>query len=266
MFRLLLVSSASIRTSFAALRSLPGAATRLTPKIPTTPNTTKRAISGMAFATGTSAVMMWLLPSSSSEPLPSSATKSNTDLVPPFSLDKNYFDDATYWGRVGNMNRLIDASLLLVSEEELSKAKAMIEEFMKRNGKLPEGVSDEQMWRAKQIVNGIIHPVTGEKMIIVGRMSAFVPLNIPIVLGMLLHGPTSPAAAAFWQFINQSVNAACNYANRSGAAVDWTSISSSYALAIATSCGMAFGSGEGEQTKQKTIKHTRTNIRTIYGE
>jgi hypothetical protein len=62
----------------------------------------------------------------------------------------------------------------------------------------------------------MVHPVTGETTFMPGRMSAFVPANLPVLCGMLIHGPTGPVAAAFWQWVNQTLNVMCNYVNRSG--------------------------------------------------
>ena len=61
---------------------------------------------------------------------------------------------------------------------------------------------------------------------------------------MLIHGPTHPLAAAFWQWMNQTLNVMCNYVNRSGAAVDMTQLGQSYLLAVAFSCTIAMSFGK----------------------
>ena len=63
------------------------------------------------------------------------------------------------------------------------------------------GASHAEMWEAKRIKDAAIHPVTGEKMFLPGRMSAFVPMNTIPTAGMLLAG--SPAAIVFWQVTGQ---------------------------------------------------------------
>jgi len=163
-------------------------------------------------------------------------------VVPPFDLTKPYYDESTYVGRVKNILNKIDTRLLLVSDSELERSKKLLEDF-KTKGR-PEGVTDEELWRARKVVEGIIHPVTGEKMFILGRMSAFVLVNFPTGIGMLVHGPTSVWAAVFWQWVNQSNNVMCNYVNRSGASVDWTGLMQSYALATSVSCGLALAAGK----------------------
>jgi len=53
-----------------------------------------------------------------------------------------------------------------------------------------------------------VHPDTGDVVFAPVRFSAFVPINIPLVIGML--GSTSPAGTMFWQWANQSLNVCVN--------------------------------------------------------
>lgn len=88
-----------------------------------------------------------------------------------------------------------------------------------------------------------MHPDTGEVVFAPVRFSAFVPINIPLVIGML--GSTSPAGTMFWQWANQSYNVAVNYANRNigGKQMSQEAIVASYAGAVAASCSLAVGLG-----------------------
>ncbi len=67
--------------------------------------------------------------------------------------------------------------------------------------------------RVKAVVASAVHPDSGEVIPFPMRMCAFVPMNMPIVCGMLLAAPT-PFNTAFWQWANQTYNAGMNFGNR----------------------------------------------------
>lgn len=158
--------------------------------------------------------------------------------APPFSIDKPKYDQATFYGRLMGMYDYIDPRTLLLSGDDLKKSQALLEQF-KSTGKKPDGVSDEEMWEHRKNVEVSIHPVTGEEMWKVGRMSAFVPMNVPLCALMLMAN--TPGQVVFTQWLNQTYNVVNNYVNRSGATVDWSSLLQSYGLAVTASCGIALG-------------------------
>jgi len=156
--------------------------------------------------------------------------------VPPFDAKGCRYDQSTYAGRLRRFNEMTDPRMLLVTDEELAKAQALLEKHAKGQAR---DATDAQLWEAKRIKDGIIHPVTGEKMFLPGRMSAFVPVNTIPTVGMLLA--TTPAQTVFWQWVNQSLNVMCNYVNRSGATIDTTQVACAYGLAVGVSCSIAVG-------------------------
>ena len=135
--------------------------------------------------------------------------------VPAFHPKKTRYDETTYEGRVKAMRLVLDPSTLLVDKDGLEKAQALLASFNEK--KTYSQHEHKQFWEAKHIVTGILHPVTGEEMVTIGRMSAFVPVNVPVAAGML--SASTPMTVAFWQWTNQSINVACNYANRGGAEI-----------------------------------------------
>merc|ERR1712187_801461 len=133
---------------------------------------------------------------------------------------------------------VIDPRTLFISSTSLKASQELLEQF-KATGKKPEGLSDAEMWEHRKNVEVSIHPVTGEELLKVGRMSAFVPMNVPLCAFMLMA--QTPGQVVFTQWLNQTYNVVNNYVNRSGAQVDWSSLLQSYGLAVTASCGIALG-------------------------
>merc|ERR1712187_516451 len=133
---------------------------------------------------------------------------------------------------------VIDPRTLFISSTSLKASQELLEQF-KATGKKPEGLSDAEMWEHRKNVEVSIHPVTGEELLKVGRMSAFVPMNVPLCAFMGMA--QTPGQVVFTQWMNQTYNVVNNYVNRSGAEVDWSSLLQSYGLAVSASCGIALG-------------------------
>ncbi|XP_026136596.1 sideroflexin-5b [Carassius auratus] len=130
---------------------------------------------------------------------------------PGFQLGKPRYEQSTFLGRLRHFIDIIDPSTLFVTESRLKECIKLLDDF--KQGNLPPGITDHQLWQAQKVKQAIIHPDTGEKIFMPFRMSGYVPFGTPIVVGLLLPNQTL-ASTVFWQWLNQSHNACVNYANR----------------------------------------------------
>lgn len=142
--------------------------------------------------------------------------------------------------RIFKLILIILSCSLLCSPKQLDDAKQIVDRY--RAGDELTHLSDDQIWDAKHVYDSAYHPDTGEKMFLLGRMSAQVPMNMMITAAMLTFYKT-PRQVIFWQWFNQSFNALVNYTNRSGSSpisVDQLGVSylSATSAALVTALGL----------------------------
>ncbi|KAK3758994.1 hypothetical protein RRG08_005620 [Elysia crispata] len=130
---------------------------------------------------------------------------------PPFQLNKPRFDQTSFNGRLRHFLDVIDPRTLLTTSKQLEDAISLLDKY--KHGNAPANTTYKQLWEAQKIKQAIIHPDTGEKIIMPFRMSGFVPFGSFIVVGMLLPN-SSMRQVIFWQWLNQSHNACVNFSNR----------------------------------------------------
>lgn len=126
------------------------------------------------------------------------------------NLDAPRFDQSTFLGRAKHFFTVTDPRNILHTAKELDDAKELLLQyryketvlfyfvltfnlslfnqnlsFAHRQKKEPSGTTDAQVWKSKKVYESAFHPDTGEKMFIIGRMSAQVPMNMSICGCML---------------------------------------------------------------------------------
>ncbi|CEF60713.1 Sideroflexin-5 [Strongyloides ratti] len=155
---------------------------------------------------------------------------------PKFDISSQRFPQDTFFGRYLHYLDVIDPRTLLTSDEKLKKCKKLLDDY--KLG-LTKNVNDKELWEAKKVCNAILHPDTGEKIFSPFRMAGYVPYGWITVTGMLLPNPTWPQII-FWQWMNQSHNAAVNYANRNSTNPQPTSVYiKAYTVAVSTAVGIS---------------------------
>lgn len=153
------------------------------------------------------------------------------------NLDEPRYDQSTYEGRAKHFFITTNPLNVFASSKELDEAKDIVERY--RKGETRDGLTVSELWKAKHLYDSAFHPDTKEKMFILGRMSAQVPMNMTITGCMMTFYKTTPAVI-FWQWFNQSFNAIVNYTNRSGDnPIPISQLGMSYVLATGGSIGTA---------------------------
>lgn len=111
------------------------------------------------------------------------------------NLDEPRWDQSSFVGRAKHFFVTTNPLNVLASDDELDAAKRTVLEY--RAGLHPD-MNEDEIWRAKQLVDSAFHPDTGEKNFILGRMSFQVPGNM-LITGCMMTFYRSTPAVIFWQ-------------------------------------------------------------------
>lgn len=146
----------------------------------------------------------------------------------------NIMDFSGFIERFRHYVNVTDPRTLVYSDEQVLEAKAAVDK-----GQQGEGYEFN-----KNLVNAAIHPVTGEVIPKLFRVSAIAPVNIPLIWAMIACPASNVPGTLFLHWLNQSYNTACNYANRSGSDQPISQIMKAYGLAVGSACTLAYGLGK----------------------
>lgn len=158
-----------------------------------------------------------------------------------FSLQGSRYDLSKFLGRFQYFLEMTDPRILFNSTSNIQVAQEQLARF-KASGVLPD--TPEKMWSYRRLVEGSVHPVTNDLIPFPCRMAAIAPVNIPLIWAMMNTPASNVGLTLFLHFANQSYNTACNYFNRSGAAMSNADIATAYGLAVSSACAFAFGLGK----------------------
>uniref|UniRef100_A0A3P9K5E0 Sideroflexin 4 n=1 Tax=Oryzias latipes TaxID=8090 RepID=A0A3P9K5E0_ORYLA len=128
----------------------------------------------------------------------------------------------SFFSRARMWLNLLDPSLLLASDAEIVKARALLSSEEKLHEKEEAAVT---------LCLSSVHADSGDVLPLVFRAPAFLPIAGPMVVAALLPH-RSVKAALFWQFLLQSYNAGFSHANRNSSAEQVRRTSLSHLLLI----------------------------------
>ncbi|CAM9996368.1 unnamed protein product [Discosporangium mesarthrocarpum] len=155
--------------------------------------------------------------------------------VPKFSLTSPRYNMSTFLGRTLHFYSINDPRTLLNTSSDVKAAEKLVQQY--ERGECPVGTTDEDLWSARRVLESALHPDTKQPILPLFRFSAFVPVNMAVVTLTLTPAvlKSFPATAGI-HFLNQTYNAAINYANRNASnPVPTSRLAEGYAGAVATS-------------------------------
>lgn len=91
------------------------------------------------------------------------ATKQRID------IDNPRYDQNTFEGRAKHFFIITNPLNVLASDEELSKAKTIVDAY--RAGKEDSNLTEDEIWKAKELYDSAFHCETGEKLFLPGNVN-----------------------------------------------------------------------------------------------
>ena len=84
------------------------------------------------------------------------------------NIDEPRYDQNTYAGRAKHFFITTNPLNILASNQQLENAKEIVENYRKTKV-LPSSITEDDLWRAKYLMDSAYHPDTKEKMFFLGK-------------------------------------------------------------------------------------------------
>mmetsp|Transcript_7248 Transcript_7248/g.14845 ORF Transcript_7248/g.14845 Transcript_7248/m.14845 type:complete len:383 (+) Transcript_7248:142-1290(+) len=204
---------------------------------------------------------------------------------PPFVLGGKRYDEANFYGRFRNILIQYDARKCLKGDATLTAAEDLLAKYKHSSssggsggGSVKElGVGStarggatgvpapetaeglkwdtDELWRAQELVGARCHPDTGKRLPVLFTFAAFLPLQPPIILGLIWPG-ASATSQALWQTLNQFLNAGVNFSNKNQSVpMSNEQLAGATAATIATAVSLSVGVVKlGEKLKHPAVR------------
>eukprot|EP00752_Nemacystus_decipiens_P004214 g3851.t1 len=156
---------------------------------------------------------------------------------------------STYADRFVRLIHLMDPRHTMTTEGDIRRYQRFLKDHTTGES---NGSFDKDLLAAAGKVDASCNVATGEVIPAPFRLSGYLLCNIPVVAIMLFS--KSVYVQVFSHWVNQSLNTAVNYYNRSGADMTTRTLAISYALAVGTACPLAYGLGKAFQRAPPSMK------------
>lgn len=167
----------------------------------------------------------------------------------PFTMEQPEYDQSSFKGRFMTLVKIQNPFNTFISKKKIEQCQQLLlsqkslEIEANKNGSIPYLAPEKAkaIREAQYIVGSSVHPDTNEIIPSYQRFCSYSIVNIPILFGMILSKQTT-SNIIFWQWVNQTYNAALNYSNRNASSnLDMKGLSIAYAGAVTASITIGLG-------------------------